>query len=152
MGFSVGSYATVWEITERFDKYAKVRLTTSRKDAATDKYVTDFSGFVTLVGDAFKRLDEIEDVIGDKGRCSIKITGCSVTNRYDKDAGREYVNYLVFGFEAPDADNGGNKNKAQKPSNGGQRTSQKAPPKKSTKAAPLVSLDDDEEDDDDVPW
>lgn len=50
MGFHTGAYATVWEITETGSKFSKIRISTSRKDKESDEYVTDFNGFVSMVG------------------------------------------------------------------------------------------------------
>lgn len=52
MGFHTGAYATVWEITETGSKFSKIRISTSRKDKESDEYVTDFNGFVSMVGDS----------------------------------------------------------------------------------------------------
>ena len=55
MGFREGAFATVWEITNQGDSFSKVRVSTSRKDKKTDEYVTDFNGFVSLIGEANKK-------------------------------------------------------------------------------------------------
>lgn len=102
MGFREGAFATVWEVTDQGSSFSKVRLSTSRKDKKTDEYVTDFNGFVSLIGNANSKVDMINDAIGDDGRCRIKLGACDVSNKYDKDAGREYVNYALFDFEFPE--------------------------------------------------
>ena len=56
MGFREGAFATVWEITNMSDNFSKIRVSTSRKDKKTDEYVTDFSGFVSLIGEAHKKV------------------------------------------------------------------------------------------------
>ena len=61
MGFHTGAYATVWEITETGSKFSKIRISTSRKDKESDEYVTDFNGFVSMVGDANKNINLISD-------------------------------------------------------------------------------------------
>ena len=122
MGFREGAWATIWEITDERDNFAKVRMSTSRKDKKTDEYVTDFSGFVSLVGEAFKRLDEIAAEIENSERCRIRLGACDVTNRYDKEREREYVNFTLFGFKFPDED--------ENESDGEKKTSSKKPAKK----------------------
>lgn len=102
MGFREGAFATVWEITNQGDSFSKVRVSTSRKDKKTDEYVTDFNGFVSLIGEANKKLGLIERSLDEDGRCRIRLGACDVSNRYDKDAGREFVNYTLFDFEMPD--------------------------------------------------
>lgn len=63
MGFHTGAYATVWEITETGSKFSKIRISTSRKDKESDEYVTDFNGFVSMVGDANKNINLISDAL-----------------------------------------------------------------------------------------
>ena len=94
MGLHKDGYATVWEATKKSDTMTTVRLSTSRKNKLTDQYEQDFSGFVAFVGadnaSAAARLNE-------KDR--IKLGNIDVTTKYDKEKGREYVNYTCFGFE-----------------------------------------------------
>ena len=68
MGFREGAFATVWEITNQGDSFSKVRVSTSRKDKKTDEYVTDFNGFVSLIGEANKKLGLIERSLDEDGR------------------------------------------------------------------------------------
>ena len=93
MGFHTGAYATVWEITETGSKFSKIRISTSRKDKESDEYVTDFNGFVSMVGDANKNIILISDALEGGGRCRIKIGSCDVSNRYDR---RTLVGRRVF--------------------------------------------------------
>lgn len=140
MGFREGAFATVWEIRETGNRLSKVRLSTSRKDKKTDEYVTDFNGFVNLIGEANDKLNIIEEALDNGSRCRIKLGACDVTNKYDADAGREYVNYAVFDFEP--ADSG---------SSGGGKGSSRKQASKSAKSKPAKqqhpALDDDEEED-----
>lgn len=136
MGFHTGAYATVWEITETGNKFSKIRISTSRKDKETDEYVTDFNGFVSMVGDANKNINLICNALDGCGRCRIKIGSCDVSNRYDKDAGREYTNFAMFDFEMADGskDSGKHAEKATK---------------KNQRSKPASPLADEESDDDD---
>lgn len=98
MGFRTGAYATIWSV-ERTDNdnVTKVKLTTRKKNKKTDEWETDFSGFCRFVGKAAKEAAEL----GEKDK--IKIGDCDVTAVYDKKAGREYVNFVVFSFESLDS-------------------------------------------------
>ena len=137
MGFHTGAYATVWEITETGSKFYKIRISTSRKDKESDEYVTDFNGFVSMVGDANKNINLISDALEGGGRCRIKIGSCDVSNRYDKEAGREYTNFAMFDFEMADGSKDSGKS-AGKPAK-----------KKQQKGKPASPLADEESDDDD---
>ena len=93
MGFSVGSYAKVWE-TEDKGKFTMVKLTVSAKNKQTDKYETTFSGKVAFFGDAHA----CKPMYGQK----IKILNCDVTNKiYEKpDGTKTYpINFSVFKYE-----------------------------------------------------
>ena len=79
MGFHEGAFATVWEITNQGDNFSKVRLSISRKDKKSDEYVTDFNGFVGLVGEANKKLGLIDSALSSGDRCRIKIGACDVS-------------------------------------------------------------------------
>ena len=102
MGFREGAFATVWEITNMSDNFSKIRVSTSRQDKKTDEYVTDFSGFVSLIGEAHKKVGLIEKALDHSDRCRIKLGACDVSNRYDKEAGREFTNFTAFDFEMID--------------------------------------------------
>lgn len=137
MGFREGAFATVWEITNSGDNFSKIRISTSRKDKKTDDYVTDFSGFVSLIGEAHKKLGLIEKGLKNGERYRIKIGACDVSNRYDKEAGREFTNFTMFDFESADDAGTGNTD-----------TAKKAPQKKTNakvSASPLADDSDDEE-------
>ena len=153
MGFRDGAFATVWEITNRGENFSKVRLSTSRRDKKNDgEYITDFSGFVSLIGKANEKVDDIEDVLGDGGenaRCRIKIGACDVSNRYDKEEKREYVNFTIFDFDIIDANgniSGGSSGNAV---SGGGKSSKKAPTRKTSKAKQTQDEAEDVDTDDD---
>lgn len=92
MGFHIGSYATVWSVEDK-GKFSNVNLSTSRKNKQSGNYETDFSDYVSFVGDAHKDASRL------KARDRIKITGCDTTNRYDKERGQKFYNHTVFSFE-----------------------------------------------------
>lgn len=86
--FSVGSYAKVWKITSH-EKYTDIQCSTSQKKDGN--YVTDFSGFVRLVGDAHKKAVDLSE------KDSIKIGNFGVTNSFSN--GKNYTNIIMFDFE-----------------------------------------------------
>ena len=102
MGFHEGAFATGWGITNQGDNFSKVRLSIRRKDKKSDEYVTDFNGFVGLVGEANKKLGLIDSALSSGDRCRIKIGACDVSNKYNKDEEREYTNFTMFDFEMSD--------------------------------------------------
>ena len=80
-------------LTRRYVLYVKARISVSRKNPEGG-YNQEFSGFVTLIGEANTGARKNLSV-GDR----IKIGGTDVTTRYDKNTGKEYINYLVFTYE-----------------------------------------------------
>lgn len=98
MGFRVGSWAKIWEVTPG-DRSTKVRLSISKKNKKTDKYEEDFAGYVTLAGTAHRDAANLK--AGDR----IKIGECDVTNRYDKEKKVTYTNFSVYTYEIGDGAN-----------------------------------------------
>lgn len=147
MGFREGAFATVWEITATGDNFSKIRVSTSRKDKKTDEYVTDFNGFVSLIGEANKKLSMIEEALDQDERCRIKLGACDVSNRYDKEAEREYTNFTLFDFEiAGDRTS----SEEEKPAKATKKT--KPATKKKPKAAPPLDDEDEDAGDEDLPF
>ena len=97
MGFRTGSYCTVWEVESKSPTMTKARVSISRKNRNTGMYDTDFTGFVDFVGTASAR-----KALDLKERDRIKLGDVDVTNRYDKDTRREFVNYKIFSFDLAD--------------------------------------------------
>lgn len=90
----IGGYARVFK-AENMGKFSSVNLATSKKDAESGEYVTDFqSGFVSFIGQAHTKIQEQE--IGEKG-LPIQILSCDVTIHHSDD-GKYYTNYTVFDF------------------------------------------------------
>lgn len=99
MSFKQNAWAKIWSI-EPGERSTKVRVSTSKKSKKTGEYEQDFSGFVTLAGDAHTKASKLK--VGD----TIKIGGCEVTSRYDKEKQKEYINFTVYTFETnEDQDN-----------------------------------------------
>ena len=95
MGFRKGAYAKIWSVEDK-GNVTKVNLSTSKKDK-TGEYVTDFSGFVNLVGTAHQNAGSLSS----GGR--IKIGDCDVTTSFNKDTKTGYTNYAIFTFESADS-------------------------------------------------
>lgn len=95
--FSAGSYAKIWEIKDRKDKYTDIRISTSKKDRSTGKYSQDFGGFVRMVGQAHDAMLHLEE--GD----SFKIIRCGVENSYNKEKKVTYNNFVIFEAETDDS-------------------------------------------------
>lgn len=99
MGFKNNAYAKVWEIiNEKNDKGYRppqLRISISRKDKES-KYVQDFGGYVSLMGDCKKLVGDIN--VGD----TVKLISVDVSNHYDKDDKATYTYYKVWELEQPD--------------------------------------------------
>lgn len=100
MGFRVGAYAKVWEISPLSDTATKLRISISRKNKMTGEYEQDFSGYVLCVGSVASR-DALRLKEGDR----IRIGDCDVSTKYDPEKRVTYTNYKMFSFETADAAN-----------------------------------------------
>ena len=94
--FSVGSYAKIWDIKEKHDKFTDIRISTSKKDKSTGKYSQDFGGFVRMVGQAHEAMNHLDE------NDSFKIIRCGVENHYDKEKKVTYNNFVIFEVETDD--------------------------------------------------
>lgn len=103
MGFRSGSFCSIWGVEPK-GTWTKVRLSTSRKNRDTGEYEQDFSGFVSFVGNANAKAQQLKE------RDRIRLGDVDVTTRYDKEKNREYVNYTCFSFEMADAQNNNRNN------------------------------------------
>ena len=91
--FGAGSYAKLWEIRKREEKYTDIRISTSRKNKETGNYEQDFGDFARLVGKAHEAAEDLND--GDR----FKIIKCGVENRYNKEKKVTYYNFVIFEIE-----------------------------------------------------
>lgn len=98
MGFSNGSYAKVWKVTDE-GNYHNVQLSISRKNKQSGKYEQDFSGFARFVGKAHNQAKDLRE--GD----SIRLGNVDTTNRYDKEKKMTFTNHVVFEYSMPDGNN-----------------------------------------------
>ena len=91
--FSAGSYAKIWEIKEGKGNYTDIRISTSKKDKETGDYKQDFGGYVRMVGQAHKAMDNLKE------SDSFKIIRCGVENHYNKEKKTTYNNFVIFEVE-----------------------------------------------------
>ncbi len=96
MAFRNNAYATVWSIEPGRGNFTKCRISTSRKNKETDQYEQDFSGFITMIGQAHAKAQNLRE------RDRIKLLDIDVTSRYDKERAREYINFNCFDFAMAD--------------------------------------------------
>ncbi|MBR3741706.1 MAG: hypothetical protein IKN04_14840 [Clostridia bacterium] len=101
MGFRTGSYATCFSIEPGKGNFTKVRLSISKKNKETGQYEQDFSGYCTFIGNAHALASRLKE------RDRIKLGDIDVSNTYDKEAKKEYVNYKVFSFDIVSSGTGG---------------------------------------------
>ena len=107
--FSNRSYMKLWNIkkSERGNYYEAELSSSRKKDDGT--FETDFSSkFVRFVGKAAEKSETVSP------KSTIQITNCGVTNFYDKEKKREYINYVVFDFEVPDFSGSGSEKETEK--------------------------------------
>lgn len=96
MSFQNGSFAKIWEFTDK-GNYGVVSMSTSKKNKDTGVYNTDFQHkFVSVVGQAYELAKTLNIP---KSGASVKITNCAVTNKYDAEKSVTYWNCVVFGME-----------------------------------------------------
>lgn len=96
MGFKVGACVTVWNVSDTSKGYINVQVSTSIKNLNTGQYESDFQGIARFCKDAIVGTEKL--VKGSR----IRITSCDVTRTYDKDKNKEYVNFIVYGWEPAD--------------------------------------------------
>lgn len=101
MGFKNGCICTLWKnkstqnIVDKYEKYGIASITTSKKNASTGNYEKDFAGKVRFIGKAFTKIKDIQFAERDR----IKLLEVETTNKYDKESGQNYINYICWDFE-----------------------------------------------------
>lgn len=94
MGFRNGAYAKVWSIEQVSPMNTKLRISVSRKDKKTDKYVQDFSGFVNCIGaDCAKKAMNLSE------GARIKLGDVDVSTTYNEEKKTTYTSFKIFSFE-----------------------------------------------------
>lgn len=96
MGFRNGAYATIFEDVDNGGRNYTAKKVAISKRNADGGYDQTFGGIVRFVGDCKNDAAKLTKL--DR----IKIEECDVTNSYDKEKKREYVNYVVFKFSKLD--------------------------------------------------
>lgn len=154
MGFRQGAFARIWSVNDE-GKYSTANVSVSKKNKETGKYDIEFSdGYVRLVGSAHEAAKELGlptrgefDAKSDKG-VSVKISSCDVTNNFDTKTKKLYTNCVIFGFEIPDNNGGGN------PEDSGAKSAAKSKKAASSKAKTkmAVSAMQEDEDEDVLPF
>lgn len=93
MGFRNDSYATVWEVKTKAEKYTDAKISISKKNKQSGQYETDFSGIVRFIGEAHKKASEFVE------RSKIKILNCETTNNYNKETKVTFWRCIIWDFE-----------------------------------------------------
>lgn len=108
-GFRNGSWGTVFSVEPGKGNWTKCRLAISRKNKDTGEYEQDFSGYVMMIGQAHAKAQRLRE------RDRIRLKEVDVSNRYDKERQREYIDYKCFDFDTADEaqGQGGNVRPAQ---------------------------------------
>ena len=101
MGFRAGSFAKVWEIDQKGERWTKLRISISKKDQETGEYKREFGGVVDVFGTAAaSKAAKLKE--GDR----IKLVSVDLTNSYDAEKRVMYWNPIIYDFEmADEADN-----------------------------------------------
>lgn len=97
--FSNNSYAKIKEV-ENKGNYSNCKISISKKNKETNKYDTDFIGWVKFLGKAHNQKPQADQ--------RIKIVSCGVQNCYTKDDKLEFLkspSYIVFDYELQDTEN-----------------------------------------------
>ena len=124
MGLRQGGYVTVWEVKPKTQAITQLRVSSSKKDRTTDEYVTDFSGYISVLGsEVASRAMSLKS--GDR----IRLGAWELTNKYNKEKGETYWNVAVYEFENADNNNA-----------------------TTNSTAPAKQVDDGEVDNDDLPF
>jgi hypothetical protein len=95
MGFRNNAIATVWKVkdSDGESRFRDVQISTSRKDKKTGEHKSDFSGYVRFVAKAVVGVESLKE----KDRIVLK--NVDVGRKYDKDKGKEFVNFTVLEWE-----------------------------------------------------
>lgn len=95
MGFKNDTYAMVWRVEPGKGNFTKVQISINRK-MKDGSFQKDFGGFCMFIGEAHKKAALIKK--GD----SIKLLSTDVSNSYNKETKKEYIDFKVFDFELVD--------------------------------------------------
>lgn len=105
MGFRAGSYARIWSSEPVSDGVTKINLSISKKNKTTEKYETEFSGFVKFIGTVnAKYAAKLKD--GDR----IKLGDVDVKTFKGKTNGKYYTEFICFNFDVVENQNNSQEN------------------------------------------
>ena len=141
MGFKTGAWATIWRFADSaYENQERVQISISRKDK-DGNFVKDFSDFVTFYNAAAKVVGSLPE------RSRIKLGAVDVSNSYNKETGKSFVNYKVFSIEQYS-------NNGEHDSDNGEHTASSTKSSAKKEEVPKSALDDteDETDEDDLPF
>lgn len=96
---AIGGFATVWKVEDK-GRYAQAQISTSRKNKDTGEYFSDFSGYAIMGGRAYEKAKKLDT--SPRSGARIRVTECSVTNKYDKEKKITYTNIAIFDFDPMD--------------------------------------------------
>lgn len=101
MGFRKDSYASLWSVEPKSDRFVNGRISIDRKNKDTGEYERSFNGFVGFAGSACAaKAARLKPTDGKPVR--IKLIDVDVTNTYDKEKKITYWNPVVYSFETED--------------------------------------------------
>lgn len=123
------TYATVWEVISRGEKFAKVRLSTSRKNLQGE-YINS-NWFASFIGGALKKLDKLN--VGEKTRVLLQKGYVAIDSVQKDGEWHNYTNLAVFDFDLAEDKDGTQQNTEN-------------PTMKSTSAPPPPEPEEDKED------
>lgn len=104
MGFKSGTYAKVWSVEPSENgKSTKMRISISKKIPNTDTYETDFSGYVSCIGDANTAARN-----GLKSGDRIKLEEVDVGNSYNKETKATTYYFRIYKYSSADGGNSSN--------------------------------------------
>ena len=97
MGFRQGAFASVWSVEQKSDRWTKIRVSISRKNADTGEYEDEFSGFIDCIGTACAgKAAKLKE------RDRIRLGNVDVTNKYVKEKNMTYTNFKMTSFDMAD--------------------------------------------------
>lgn len=97
MGFRQGAFARVWQVEPKSERWTKIRISISRKNADTGEYEDEFSGFIDCIGSACAA-----KAAKLKERDRIRLGNVDVTNKYVKEKNTTYTNFKMTSFDMAD--------------------------------------------------
>ena len=97
MGFRQGAFARVWSVEQKSERWTKIRVSISRKNADTGEHEDEFSGFIDCIGTACAgKAAKLKE------RDRIRLGNVDVTNKYVKEKNMTYTNFKMTSFDMAD--------------------------------------------------